>query len=202
MRSPFELHRRQLFGAALVLVSLQVVGTAPEAAEVQERVLGDPAAPITMIEYSSLTCPHCASFHTETLPKLKEEWIDTGKVKLLVRDFPLDQNALKASMLAHCAGDRFFQFIDVFFAQQKTWARAADPVALLKQLARLGGLGEEQADACLADQALADAILKVRLDGQKEFTIESTPTFIIAGKAYPGNRTPEEFAEIFAGAGG
>ncbi|MFO1038379.1 MAG: DsbA family protein [Geminicoccaceae bacterium] len=202
MRQPLAPCRRLVLGAALALAAVFATGKVSAAAEVHEHVLGDPAAPITMIEYSSLTCPHCGAFHTETLPTLKKEWIDTGKVKLVVRDFPLDQNALKAAVLAHCAGDRFFQFFDVFFAQQRTWARSSDPVAALKQLARLGGLSEEQADACLADQAMADAVLQIRLDGQKEFNIESTPTFIINGKAYPGNRTPEEFAEIFKGAGG
>ena len=113
MRQPLALCRRLVLGAALALAALFGSGKVSAAAEVHEHVLGDPAAPITMIEYSSLTCPHCGAFHTETLPTLKKEWIDTGKVKLVVRDFPLDQNALKAAVLAHCAGDRFFQFGDV-----------------------------------------------------------------------------------------
>jgi protein-disulfide isomerase len=167
------------------------------AAELAEGSLGDPAAPVTMIEYSSLTCPHCAAFHTETLPGLKQRFIDAGKLRLVVRDFPLDESALKGAMIAHCAGpERYVRFMDVFFAQQQSWARAADPVAALKQLAKLGGLGEEQVDACLADKALEEAVLQARLTGQQTFNIRSTPTFIIDGKAYPGNRSVDEFAAI------
>jgi protein-disulfide isomerase len=167
------------------------------AAELAEGSLGDPAAPVTMIEYSSLTCPHCAAFHTDTLPGLKQRFIDAGKLRLVVRDFPLDESALKGAMIAHCAGpERYVRFMDVFFAQQQSWARAADPVAALKQLAKLGGLGEEQVDACLADKALEEAVLQTRLSGQQTFNIRSTPTFIIDGKAYPGNRSVDEFAAI------
>jgi protein-disulfide isomerase len=167
------------------------------AAELAEGSLGDPAAPVTMIEYSSLTCPHCAAFHTDTLPGLKQRFIDAGKLRLVVRDFPLDESALKGAMIAHCAGpERYVRFMDVFFAQQQSWARAADPVAALKQLARLGGLGEAEIDACLADKALEEAVLQTRLSGQQTFNIRSTPTFIIDGKAYPGNRSVEEFGEI------
>jgi protein-disulfide isomerase len=152
---------------------------------------------VTMIEYSSLTCPHCAAFHTDTLPGLKQRFIDAGKLRLVVRDFPLDESALKGAMIAHCAGpERYVRFMDVFFAQQQSWARAADPVAALKQLAKLGGLGEEQVDACLADKALEEAVLQARLTGQQTFNIRSTPTFIIDGKAYPGNRSVDEFAAI------
>ena len=172
-------------------------GRAPHAAEVVEGVVGDAAAPVTMIEYSSLTCPHCAAFHEQTLPGLKERYIDTGKVRLVIRDFPLDQNALRAAVIAHCAGpERYPAFVDVFFAQQESWATAEDPVRALKQLAKLGGLGEAEIDACLADRSMEEAILQMRLAGQQQFDIRSTPTFIIEGKAYPGNRTVDEFAAI------
>jgi len=162
-----------------------------------EASIGDPAAPVTMIEYSSLTCPHCAAFHKEVLPGLKERYFDTGKVRLVLRDFPLDESALRAAMIAHCAGpERYPAFVDVFFAQQQSWARASDPVAALKQLARLGGLGEAEIDACLADKKLEEAVLQARLQGQNQFDIQSTPTFIIDGKAYPGSRSVDEFAAI------
>jgi protein-disulfide isomerase len=185
---------------ASLLAGLSLLGLARGgalAAEVVEGTVGDPAAPVTMIEYSSLTCPHCASFHTDTLPGLKERYIDTGKVRLVVRDFPLDEVALKAAVIAHCAGpERYPRFVDVFFTQQQSWARAQDPVAALKQLARLGGLGEAEIEACLADEAMEKAVLQTRLDGQRQFDIRSTPTFIIGGKAYPGNRTVDEFAAL------
>jgi protein-disulfide isomerase len=182
--------------AALLAVLCSGPATAP-AAELVESVVGDPQAPVTMIEYSSLTCPHCASFHTDTLPGLKERYIDTGKVRLVLRDFPLDESALRAAMIAHCAGpERHARFIDVFFAQQQNWARAQDPVQALTQLAKLGGLGEAEVQACLADRELEEAVLQARLDGQQQFEIRSTPTFIVDGKAYPGNRSVDEFAEI------
>jgi protein-disulfide isomerase len=175
-------------------------GTRPVAAQsgqVHEHAMGDPAAPVTMVEYSSLTCPHCAAFHRDTLPALKQRYIDTGKVKLIVRDFPLDQLALKAAVVAHCAGDeRYFTFLEALFASQGRWARASDPVAALQQLAVAGGLPRERVQACLADRGMEDAVLQMRLAGQNQFDIGSTPTFIINGTAYPGGRTVEEFATI------
>jgi protein-disulfide isomerase len=162
-----------------------------------EQVMGDPAAPVTMIEYSSLTCPHCAAFHVETLPELKSRYIDTGKVKLVMRDFPLDGVALKAALLAHCAGpERYFTFLNALFANQERWARARDPLAALEQLALAGGLGKERLAACWADREMEDGVLAMRLSGEQEFQIRSTPSFIIGGEVYPGNRSPEDFAAI------
>jgi protein-disulfide isomerase len=167
------------------------------AADLGEPAIGDAAAPVTIIEYSSLTCPHCAAFHNDVLPELKQRYIDTGKVRLVLRDFPLDESALKAAVIAHCAGpERQPQFVEVFFAQQQNWARARDPIAALKQLARLGGLGEAEIDACLADKDLESAVLQARLDGQQQFDIKSTPTFIIDGKVHTGNQTADAFAAV------
>ena len=113
------------------------------AADMGELVLGNPNAPVTVIEYASLSCHHCAEFHAGTLPKLKERYIDTGKVKLVFRDFPLEQNALRAAMIARCAGpERRERFIDVFFKQQDGWSHAKDPTAALSQLAKLGGMSD------------------------------------------------------------
>jgi protein-disulfide isomerase len=149
----------------------------------KDRVIGDPAAPITIIEYASLTCPHCANFHADTLPKLEKEWIETGKAKLIYRDYPLDRYAASASMIARCAPtDKYFTFLNAFFAQQKTWSRADDPVKVLTQLAGLGGMSKEDVDACLANEALQDGILQMRLEGQMEYDINSTPSFVIDGK--------------------
>jgi protein-disulfide isomerase len=182
---------------ALALLLVLVLPPAARAADLSEPSIGDPAAPVTIIEYSSMTCPHCAAFHANTLPELKERYIDAGKVRLVLRDFPLDQNALRASMIAHCAGeDRYPQFVEVFFAQQASWARANDPVQALKQLAQLGGLSADKVDACLADKALEEAILQARLDGQEKYDIKSTPSFIIDGKTYSGDQSVQKFAEI------
>jgi protein-disulfide isomerase len=167
------------------------------AAEPQEQVLGKPNAPVTIIEYASLTCSHCAQFHNEVLPKLKERYIAPGKVRLIYRDFPLDQTALAAAALAHCAGpDRYFSMLEVLFKTQSNWARADDPIAALKQLGKLGGLTDQAMNACLADEQLTNGILQGRLAGENEYKIGSTPTFVIDGKAYPGSRDVEEFAKL------
>jgi protein-disulfide isomerase len=173
-----------------------VVGETTASAETLEHSLGDPGAPVTIIEYSSLTCPHCAQFHNEVLPELKERYIATGKVRLVYRDFPLDQRALQASVLAHCAGpDRYFGLLEVMFRTQPTWARS-DDLSQLRGLGRLAGMSEAQMDACLADEDLVDGILKTRLDGQEEFDLRSTPTFIIDGQAHAGSRSVEEFSAL------
>jgi protein-disulfide isomerase len=167
------------------------------AAEPSEQALGDPNAPVTMIEYASLTCPHCAHFHNEVLPDLKERYIETGKVRLVYRDFPLDERALMAATLAHCAGpERYFGFLDVLFQTQNGWARADDPVAALKKLGKLGGMSDEQMDQCLADQQLADGILQTRLDGQNQHDVRSTPTLVINDEVYAGSRSIEELSAV------
>ena len=159
--------------------------------------MGAADAPVTIIEYSSLTCPHCAAFHAETLPLIKANYIDTGKARFVFRDFPFDRQALLAAALAHCAGEeRFFGFLDVLFRTQKTWAHAANPEEALGRIARLGGLTEDEITACLADQTLLDGIMQSRLQGSQEFEIKSTPTFIINGEKVVGAQPYEQFAEV------
>jgi len=179
-----------------ILVWLPLVLSQSSAAEPQDHALGDPDAPVTIIEYSSLTCPHCAHFHEETLPELRERYIATGKVRLVYRDFPLDQRALAAAALGQCVGpDHYFGFLDVMFETQETWAREQS-LEPLKRLGRLAGMSEEQMNACLQDEELINGILQKRLDAQNEYDIGSTPTFIIGGEAYAGSRSIEEFAEL------
>lgn len=179
-----------------MLVWLPLVLSETSAAERVDQGLGDPDAPVTIIEYSSLTCPHCAHFHNEILPELKERYIEDGRVRLVYRDFPLDQRALEAAVVAHCGGpDRYYGFLDVLFKQQETWARA-EGLGPLRQLGRLAGLSESDMDACLADQALIDSILKVRLDGQEEYDIGSTPSFVIGDEVVAGAQDADAFAEI------
>ncbi|WP_035485000.1 DsbA family protein [Geminicoccus roseus] len=188
--------RRTLLLAGVAACCL--VGLRPAQAETApEFVIGSPDAPVTMVEYASLTCPHCASFHNETLPKLKEKYIDTGKVKLIYRDFPLDEAALTAAILARCAGpERGPTFLSAFFQSQDRWAVAEDPQASLRQLAKVGGLSDERIDACLADKELGDSILQMRLDAEQEHSIQSTPSFLINGKLYAGNAGIDGFTEI------
>jgi protein-disulfide isomerase len=167
-----------------------------------DRILGKPDAPITIIEFASLTCPHCAAFEAETLPRIKQEWIDTGKAKLIFRDFPLDGLALKGAILARCAPpERFYGFIDVLFRQQDVWARAADPQAALGRIAKLGGMSEDQFQACMKDDAAQNKILAMRMAGEKDYKVESTPTFFINGKKLVGALPYESFAEALKAAG-
>jgi protein-disulfide isomerase len=178
------------------LVWLPLVLGESSAAEPGEHALGNPDAPVTIIEYASLTCPHCASFHNDVLPGLKEKYIAPGKVRLIYRDFPLDQRALQAATLAHCVGpDRYFGFLDVLFETQKTWA-GSEGLEPLRQLGRLAGLSEEQMDGCLADQELMDSILQQRLTAQNEHEVQSTPSFVIDGETYAGSRDLEGFSEV------
>jgi protein-disulfide isomerase len=165
-----------------------------------DRILGKPDAPVTIFEYASLTCPHCAAFEKEILPQIKTEWIDAGKAKLVFRDFPLDGSALKAAIVARCAPpERFYGFVDMLFTQQASWGISADPVPSLGRLAKLGGMGEEQFQACLKDDALQNKILAGRLAAEKEFGVESTPTFFINGKKVVGAK-PEEIFEALKSA--
>ncbi len=159
-----------------------------------DRVLGDSAAPITIVEYASLSCPHCAHFTNEVLPELKKKWIDTGKVKLVLRDFPLDEPALRAAMIARCAPpDRFYAFVDTFFGAQDKWVTGSDYLQSLARLAKLGGMGKEEFDACLKNTALENKILDSRLVASKELEVNATPTFFINGTKFVGAPTVDEF---------
>lgn len=187
--------------SVLVAASLGLVssgsGARAQSDESFEYVLGDPNAPVTVIEFASLTCPHCASFHNQTLPELQKRYIDTGKVQLVMRDFPLDRVALQAAVVARCGGpERYKGFIDVLFRSQERWARAPDPVVALTQIARMGGLPPEQVNACLADEALTNRILQTRLDAQEEYEISSTPSFVIDGEVHAGDQGIDGFAAL------
>src|SRR5579863_3148430 len=140
--------------AAFALLGGVTAAAPARAAEVpqqqpDDRVLGKPNAPITIFEFFSLTCPHCAEFEKEDYPKLKADWVDTGKAKIIYRDYPLDQNALKAAMVARCAPpDRYAAFVEVLFQQQTVWGVQRDPTDALKHIAALGGIGADQFDKC------------------------------------------------------
>ncbi len=166
-----------------------------------EMILGSKDAPVTVIEYASMTCPHCASFHAQTYAAFKEKYIDTGKVKFIFREFPLDRLALAASVLARCAGEeRFFPMIDVLFKQQQTWARAEDPNAALRSLGKLAGVSDAAFDACIASKPLSDMIIANRMTGEQEFKVSSTPSFVINGKTMAGVLTIEQMDEAIADA--
>lgn len=189
--------RRAILALAGVVAGTALGGRALLAKPVTEQVLGKADAPVTVVEYASLTCPHCAHFHKDVLPQLKARYIDAGKVKLVYRDFPLDQIALKAAVVAHCAGpERYFSFLNAMFSSQESWAYATDPVMALKQLARVGGLPEAEIDACLADRTMEDGVLRSRLDAQQQFKVNSTPSFVINGKLVSGVQSIDDLAKV------
>jgi protein-disulfide isomerase len=166
-----------------------------------DRVLGKPDAPLTIVEYASLTCPHCAAFEQETLPKIRENWIDTGKAKLVFRNFPFDKPALQAAMVAACAPpERYYNFLDVLFQQQAQWATAQDSTAALARIARLGGMSDQQVQTCLADKDLENKIVAQRLAGEKDYGVSSTPTFFINGRKIVGAQDYQKFDEALQAA--
>jgi protein-disulfide isomerase len=147
----------------------------------QDHVLGKADAPITIIEYGSLTCPHCAEFDRDTLPQVEKNWIDTGKAKLVFRVFPLNQVDVRAAMLAHCVpADRYFAFINTLYQDQGTWLEAHDPIQALTSIARLAGLGEDKVKTCLADKSIENDVVSTAYAAQKA-GVDSTPTFFING---------------------
>ena len=165
----------------------------------EDRILGDENARVTILEYSSLTCPHCAQFHAEGYRHLKSAYIDTGKVRLVFRDFPLDELALRAAALAECVpSERYFPFLQLLFEGQQVWARAGHPLAELVRLGQLAGLGQERASECLRAEPGLESIIQERLVGQEEYRIDSTPSFIIDGRKYPGALTADELDKILA----
>jgi protein-disulfide isomerase len=162
-------------------------------------VLGKDDAPVTLVEYASLTCPHCARFHTNVLPTIKSEYIDKGLVRLVYRDFPLDNAALMAAVVAQCAGrERYFGFLDALFAAQENWARAGDPAAALQRIAALGGMSQSEFNACLKNESIVDAVVKERLEADKKFGVNSTPTLLVNGEKYSGGLTAEQFRAVVA----
>jgi protein-disulfide isomerase len=168
----------------------------------QDMVLGPADAPVTVIEYASLTCPHCSRWETEVFPQVRKEWIDTGKIRFVFRDFPLDGLALKAAQLAHCTGDdRFWGFLQAEFGNQAAWAQDADPIGALAKLARLGGVPEATARSCMADDSpLAKSVAASRTSGDNA-GVEGTPTFYFNGKPI-GREVPyDEFVSELHAAG-
>ncbi len=163
----------------------------------EDRVLGSPDAPVTMIEYASLTCSHCASFHNNTLPQLKKDYIDTGKVKLVYRDFPFDELGLRAATLARCAEpESYFAMLDVLFSGQEVWSRSKNPLQALRGIGRMAGMDDRAFDQCMQNQAITDEILKIRLRAAQEYQVKSTPTFFINGERLSGAMPYEDFTKV------
>ncbi|MBB3773184.1 protein-disulfide isomerase [Angulomicrobium tetraedrale] len=164
-----------------------------------DQVLGKADAPVTIIEYASMTCGHCAHFHATTFPVLKEKYIDTGKVRFILREFPLDIVAKAAFMLARCAGEgKYYPLTDTLFDNQKAWAFNNNPAQALLAIAKQSGMTEQQFNTCLNDAKLAGQIDEVAQRGAKDFGIDSTPTFFINGKKVSGAMSTEELDKELA----
>ena len=190
---PGQAQRKKAGPAEVPLEELMKPGPLPE------LVLGNVDAPITVVEYASMTCSHCATFHNNVLPALKQKYIDTGKVRLVFREFPLDPLAAGASRLARCAGgEKTFPLISALFQTQEAWAFGrGDPKPELFKVAKQAGFTQESFDKCLADQKLFDDINAVRTRGAETFGVSSTPTFFINGKKLAG-ASLDDFEKAFA----
>ena len=162
-----------------------------------EQSIGKADAPVTIVEYMSMTCPHCAAFHRETFDAIKEKYVDTGKVRFVLREFPLDNKAVAAIMIARCAPEgQYFPLVSALFKSQMTWATADDVRAALLQMSKLAGFTQESFEACLTNQKLLDDVIKVREAGGNDFGVSSTPTFFINGQRYAGGMSVAEMSAI------
>ncbi|OSQ39453.1 DsbA family protein [Thalassospira mesophila] len=182
---------------AVVGVSLAALtAQGAQATEYKEHVMGAEDAPVTIVEYASFTCPHCARFANDVFPGIKKDLIDTGKVKWIYRDYPLDGVAVRASAVAQCSGDdRYFGVLELLFKSQLTWARSQDPIEGIKQVARFAGMDGDAVDKCLADEELINGIVGSRLEAEQKYNVNATPTFLIDGKTYSGEKDVKFFAD-------
>lgn len=193
------LDRRRVLTAAVLAATVgaaEPVAANEFAPALGERAEGAADAPVTIVAYHSMTCPACAKFKRETWPAFKAKYVETGRVRVVWKDFPLDRVALQLAKLARCVGaERHSAYMSLVYQRQPELLRGPDAVAGAARLARLAGLSEEGARACLADKAVEDDVLKETLEGQSS-NVRSTPTFVIRGRAYPGELHLDEFDRI------
>jgi protein-disulfide isomerase len=162
--------------------------------ELPELALGDSDAKVVIVEYASMTCGHCATFHNKVFPELKQKYIETGKVRFILREFPLENLAAAASMLARCAGgEKSFPLVGVLFEKQSEWVVRGNAVPKLFEIAKQAGFTQESFDKCLTDQKLFEQISAVRARANEKFGVNSTPTFFINGKRLTGGTAIGDF---------
>jgi len=197
-------NRRQLLTGAAGIAAAALAGLnaaraqtkLPDAGPLGDVWLGSADAKVTIVEYASMTCSHCAHFHEATWPELKKKYIDTGKVRFTLREFPLDPLATAGFMLARCNGnDKFYPMTDLLFAQQRNWAYTDKPVDALAALVKQAGFTQESFEACLKRQDIYDAVTVVK-DGGAKAGVDSTPTFFINGQKRSGALSIAEFDKI------
>jgi protein-disulfide isomerase len=160
-----------------------------------ELIIGQADAPVTIVEYASLTCGHCANFHTKVLPGLKEKYLATGKVRLIYRDFPLDDLAMAATLLSRCAAtpEKSLEMVSGLFSTQDTWASPKTAEVELKKFGAQFGITGDAFDACFKNDPLYETLVKAQEHAETELKVDSTPSFFINGKKYEGGHTLEEF---------
>jgi protein-disulfide isomerase len=152
-----------------------------------EMSIGKADAKVTIVEYMSMTCPHCARFHNETYDAIKTKYVDSGQVRFVLREFPFDPRAAAAFMLARCAPEgQYFPMVSMLFKQQETWAAAPNGRDALLQMSKLAGFTQESFEACLTNQKLLDDVQATMQKGDKDFGVKATPTFFVNGKKYSG----------------
>ena len=179
---------------------------AQEAAAIADVTLGDPNAPVEVVEYASFTCPHCAAFHADTFPAFKRDYIDTGRVHFTYREVFFDRYGLWAAMVARCAGpDRYFGVSELIYRSQGDWARQSDPAAVAESLKRIGaqaGLSRDELDACLTDGAQAQGLMSWYEANAARDGVRSTPSFLVNGEMYSGNMSLDRLGALVAEAEG
>lgn len=204
------LNRRSLLSwgsLSLALTALPMAATAqdqtapaPVDIEIADMTLGNPDAPVTVIEYASYTCPHCATFHQTVMPQLKADYIDTGKINFVYREVYFDLPGLWASIVARCGGElRYFAISDVIYEKQREWAASGEPATIAAELQKIGlaaGLGQDQLDACFSDRAAAEALVAHFEKNMEEFTISGTPSIVINGAVLGNMSYADLSAEI------
>lgn len=170
-----------------------------------EMAIGEENAPVQIIEYMSMTCPHCATFHNTTFDEIKTKYVDTGKVRFIIREFPFDPRAAAAFMLARCnpsnpqepsTPEQYFPMVSMLMKQQNAWAAAEDGRAALLQMSKLAGFSQESFQACLTNQQLLDDVNATMKRGADEFGVNSTPTFLINGERYAGAMSVESMSAL------
>ena len=182
-------------------VKIPAIKPVAKVAELPERSLGSPKAPLVVTEYASMTCPHCAAFYKSTLPLIKKDYIDKGRVRFVYKDFPLDDHALYASGIARCAPEKkFFPLIEEFFKTQNDWATATNWKDKLREITMGQGVQWAPVDACLKDGKVTDALVATRLEAANLYNIQSTPSFIVEGQTLAGAQPYDSFVKVFEAA--
>jgi protein-disulfide isomerase len=206
-REPKSARRRFLAGLACASAIGLVGATVPALAQTDvpmdqlmapgalpDVVEGKADAPVTIVEYASMTCVHCAAFHEQTWPALKSKYIDNGKAKFILREFPLDPLAAAAFMLARCAGpDKRDAIVDLLFTQQKQWAFVDKPLEALAGVVKQAGISQADFETCLKNQDLYDQVTRTRDQAGEKFHVNATPTFFVNGKRLNGELPIAEF---------